>query len=303
MSEQLGAEEVPLVVGVGEILWDLLPQGPVLGGAPANFASHARRLGARAALISAVGGDPLGERATDSLELQGIDHSAVATVSAHPSGTVHVDLGRDGEPAYRITENVAWDFIPNTPAALVLASAADAICYGTLALRGAVSRATILAVIDAAAPACIRVFDVNLRPPWVEPDVIATLLQRSDVVKVNDAELEVLTELLDLEGEEEERVEQLAARYPIRVVAVTKGAAGCRLFARGRHVVHPGFPAGEIVDTVGAGDAFSAALALGVWKDLPLSLIAETSNRVARDVCRQSGASPVRTTTPTGILS
>lgn len=296
MSEQHRVQDAPLVVGLGEILWDLLPQGPVLGGAPANFACRARRLGARAALISAVGADPLGDRARGSLGMQGIDHSAVASLPTRPTGTAQVDLNREGEPAYRISEGAAWDFIPTTPAALALASSAHALCYGTLALRGPVSRATILALIEGTEPTCLRVFDVNLRRPWIERDVIALLLERSDVVKVNDAELQVLAELLDFDEEEDECVEQLAALYSIRLVAVTKGAAGCRLFAEGRHVVHPGFSVREIVDTVGAGDAFTAALVLGMCQGLPLTSLAETSNRVASDACRHSGASAGGTT-------
>jgi fructokinase len=291
MSDVYHRTDVPLVVGVGEILWDLLPDGPVLGGAPANFACQARRLGARAAIISAFGADALGQQARHQLDLLGVDHSAIATVPEQATGTAAVTIGPHGEPAYRIAEPAAWDFIPPLPGAFQRVVSADAICYGSLAQRGAVSRATIRAVIDAASPGCIRVFDINLRHPWIEPEAIVDLFERSNVVKLNESELDALAEILDLRGDEGERIEQLAARYRLRVVALTKGSSGCRLFADGQHVEHDGFPIEAVVDTVGVGDAFSAALILGLWQGLPLRAIAETSNRVAGQVCRQSGAS------------
>lgn len=290
MSDPQGAQHVPLVVGVGEILWDLLPAGQVLGGAPANFACQARRLGARAALISATGADTLGEEARHRLQSHGVDASAVVTVHAQPTGTVDVELGPGGEPAYSIAEPVAWDFMPVTPWAMTLARSTDAICFGSLALRRPVSRATIHAVIDAASSRCLRVFDVNLRPPWIVPEVVRTLLERANVVKMNDSELQAVTKMLDLHGGEAQRIEDLAALYQLRLVAVTKGSAGCRLFAGGQHVAHPGCPVRQVVDTVGAGDAFTAAMVLCLCHDLPLEVIAETSNRVASSACRQSGA-------------
>jgi fructokinase len=283
--------ERPLVVGVGEILWDLLPAGPALGGAPANVACQARRLGAASALISAVGADPLGDRARHLLELLGIDDSAVARLDEHPTGTVLVEVGAGGEPRYQIAGNAAWDFIPATPAALRLARRADAMCFGTLASRETVSRTSIGQVIDAAPPACLRVLDVNLRPPWVHVDVLLELLERCHVLKVNASELEVLAETLDLEGEETEQVEELARLYSLRLVAVTRGDAGCHLFAAGRHEEHPGFAVREIVDTVGAGDAFTASLVLSMFRNLPLAAIAERCNRVASSVCQRTGAS------------
>lgn len=291
MSDAARPCDAPLVVGVGEVLWDLLPHGPVLGGAPANFACQARRLGARAAVIGAVGADALGERARNRLEALGVDHRALATVSHRVTGTVDVFVGQDGEPSYRIAEPAAWDFIPLTADACALALTADAICYGSLAQRRAPSRASIGAIVDAARPSCLRVFDVNLRYPWFDPDVIVSSLGRSSVVKLNESELDVLADVLGLDGAESVRLEQLAVRYRLRLVALTKGRAGCRVFAGGQHEEHPGFPVDDVVDTVGAGDAFSAALVVGMWRRLPLRAIAETSNRVASLVCRQAGAS------------
>lgn len=290
MSDADHRAAAPLIVGVGEILWDVLPSGRVLGGAPANLVSHARRLGARGAMISAVGDDEPGRLARHELELLGVDHSGVATVAEYPTGTVDIAVGSDGEPVYRIAEPAAWDFIQPDPKAFELAGSANAICYGSLAQRGAVSRGTIRALIDAAPRSCFRVLDVNLRPPWVEADVLVALLERSDVVKLNESELDVLTDILALRGGQSVRIEQLAARTRLRLVAVTKGSAGCRLFADGEHAEHDGFAIDAVVDTVGAGDAFTAALIFGICRGLPLHTIAQTSNRLASQVCRQAGA-------------
>ena len=302
MSDVDRRTEAPFVVGIGEILWDLLPGRRLLGGAPTNFACNARRLGARAAIISAVGRDPLGRAALDQLHRLGIDTGSVALLPDHATGIVDVTVGADGEPDYRILEPAAWDFIPATPAAFEAAASADAICYGTLAQRQVTSRATIRTLNAAALPRCLRVLDVNLREPWVRPQVIVDLLERSNVAKLNESELTRLAGILGLAAEEGERIEQLAQRYRLRLVAVTKGRSGCRLFAAGRHAEHPGFLVDDIVDTVGAGDAFTAAMVVGMLSGLSLQSIAETSNRFASEVCRGSGASAT-TSAPTGLVS
>lgn len=291
MSEAPQDATAPLIVCLGELLWDVLPDGAVLGGAPANVAVRARRLGARTAMISAVGDDPPGRRARQQLDRLGVDTSGVSIVPDQPTGTVAVTVAEDGEPAYRIAEPAAWDFIPQSPEAFGWAASADALCYGTLAQRGRVSRTSIAALIDAAPPRALRVLDVNLRHPWVVPDLVVVLLERSNVVKLNESELAAVAEFLGLAGGEGALLEQLAERYRQRLVALTRGRSGCHLYADRQHVEHDGFSVDAIVDSVGAGDAFTAALITGVWRGLPLKAVAECANRVASQVCCQSGAS------------
>ena len=302
MSDAVRRRAAPLLVGIGEILWDLFPGRRLLGGAPTNFACNARRLGARAAVISAVGTDPLGREARDQLHGLGIDTGAVALLEDQPTGIVDVTLDADGQPDYRISEPAAWDFIPATPAAFGTVASADAICYGTLAQRQTTSRVTIRTLTAAAGPRCLRVLDVNLREPWMRPEVIVDLMERSQVAKLNEPELACLAGMLGLAAGEGDRIEQLAHRYRMRLVAVTKGRSGCRLFAAGRHAEHPGFPVADIVDTVGAGDAFTAAMVVGMLRGLSLESIAESSNRFASEACRRHGASAI-TNAPTGLVS
>ena len=253
----------PLVIGIGEILWDLLPHGPAMGGAPVNFACHARRLGASAAAVSAVGSDDLGEDALERLQSLGVDVGGISILRDHPTGTVDVTIAA-GEPTYHIAYPAAWDFLPFRETSRALMASADAVCYGTLAQRGPVSRASIRSLIDATAPRCLRVFDVNLREPWIHEDIIADLLDRSSVLKLNESELSRLTHMVGLRGSDAERLEHLAARYRLRLVALTKGSAGCHLFAGGQHAIHGGFTVSTLVDSVGAGDAFTAAVVLGI---------------------------------------
>lgn len=302
MSERQRASGAPLVIGIGEVLWDLLPGGRVLGGAPANMASHVSRLGSRAAAVSAVGSDGLGEEALERVASLGVDVGGISIVREQATGTVEVTFAADGEPTYRIAYPAAWDFIPVSETATALAASADAICYGTLAQRGLVSRASIRTLIDVTAPRCLRVFDVNLRVPWVQDEVIADLLERSSVVKLNESELARVADILGVDGSEDARLEYLAARYRLRLVALTRGSAGCHLVAVGQHAIHGGFPVSTPVDTVGAGDAFTAALVLGILRDMPLQDIAEASNRVASEVCGHSGALPASTATIGGVV-
>lgn len=283
-----GATAGPIVVGIGEVLWDLLPGGRQMGGAPVNVACHAHRLGARAVAVSAVGADALGDELRARLESLGVDAGSVFVVEGQPTGTVSVTVGPGGEPTYVIARPSAWDFIPETPDLLDLARRADAVCYGTLAQRGTVSRRTIRSFIDNVRSDCLRVLDLNLRGPASAPEAWAALLNRSNVVKMNQDELSRLAQALGLEGSEEALVERLAERYGLLAVAVTLGPRGCRLRID-RQVVHAGFPV-AVEDTVGAGDAFTAALVVGLLRHAPVEQIAADANRVASQVCQTAGA-------------
>jgi len=281
----------PLVVGLGEILWDLLPSGRQMGGAPANFAFHARTLGAESAVVSAVGDDEPGRAILAELDRRGLDRSGIATVPSVPTGLVAVELDAAGVPRYEITEGVAWDAIPWTPRAAELASTADAVCYGTLAQRSDASRRTIDTFLAATRPNCLRVLDLNLRQAYYSRDLVHGLLARSTILKLNDEELRTVAGLLSLPGTEAEVLEGLLAAYPLSMIALTKGAGGSLFCGPGSTARHFGLSVAA-VDTVGAGDAFTAALVVGLLKNKSWSNIGETANRLASYVCTQKGAWP-----------
>ena len=281
----------PLIVGIGEILWDMLPAGKQLGGAPANFAYHAKALGADAAVVSRVGDDAPGREILARLDALGVNRSHVSVDPRHPTGRVDVRLDAAGVPEYVIHAPAAWDFLPLDGALLDLAARADAVCYGSLALRADRSAETITAFVEAAT-AGLRVFDVNLRPPFVDGEVIDSLLPLSHVLKLNDAELPQVAELLGVKGDGPAAIRTLFDRYPLRVIALTRGPAGSVLYARdGDTVDYPGLIT-NVVDTVGAGDAFTAALVTGLLRGDDLDAINVAANRLAAYVCSRRGATP-----------
>ena len=282
----------PLIVGLGEILWDLLPSGKQLGGAPANFAYHAQALGGESLVVSAVGKDELGREILGRLDALALNAMHVAVDGCHPTGTVTVALDRAGTPAYTIHEHVAWDFIPQAPQLLALAAETDAVCFGSLAQRSPVSRATIHAFLRATPAAALRIFDINLRQSFYSREVIDASLRLSNVLKLNHEELPRAAQLLAIAGDEMDVLRELSARYGLRLVALTRGARGSILYTQEGVSGHAGFPA-EVVDTVGAGDAFAAALALGLLRGHDLERINADANRVAAYVCSQPGATPL----------
>jgi fructokinase len=278
----------PVAVGVGEVLWDLLPGGKQLGGAPANFAYHAQQLGARATIISAVGHDTLGDEILARLAELNIDTSFVTVDGTHPTGTVSVKLDAAGVPSYVIHEDVAWDFLRCCDAAYRLRS--DIICFGSLAQRNRQSRAAIQDILDHTGR--LKIFDINLRQHYYNRPVIEESLDLADVLKINDEEVATVTCLFDLNSFADVR-RMLFDRYALDLIAVTRGAKGSVLYPRdGESAEHPGTPATKLVDTVGAGDAFTAALAVGLWRKEPLDRINAAANRLAAFVCTQPGATP-----------
>ncbi len=214
----------PLILSLGEVLWDLLPSGPQLGGAPANFACHARSLGAEAHLVSCVGNDRLGDDAVRRLAGRGVGVAHVARDPVRPTGTVAVELGADGQPTFGIAADVAWDALAPAESAFRLSACADAICFGSLAQRSPASRQAIEAMVSAAAPDALRIFDVNLRAPFFSEAVIARSLQLANVLKLNESELPVLASQFGLKGTAERQLEELAGRFGLQVVALTLGA-------------------------------------------------------------------------------
>jgi fructokinase len=278
-------------VGLGEILWDMLPTGKQLGGAPANFAYHAQVLGAQSVVVSCVGDDELGREIVAQLDELGLDRSYLAVDKTHPTGTVTVELDESGKPDYTIHENVAWDFIPSEPRLAELAGRTDAVCFGSLCQRSEISHRAVRGFLAATRLECIRVFDINLRQSYFNKGIVQTMLELSNVLKLNDEELPVVAELLDLGGSEADLFARLTENYALRMIAVTRGEHGSRLYAQGRSSEHKGFRA-QVADTVGAGDSFAAAIALGMLCGRSLDEINEFANRLASFVCSQSGATP-----------
>ncbi len=287
-------------MGIGEVLWDLLDTGPQMGGAPANFAYHAHALGANSHAITRVGKDDLGRGILRRFRELGLPTSAVQEDESAPTGTAKVSLCGDGLAHFTIQENNAWDYLAITPEAEAAAMSADAICFGSLAQRGQKSRTTIQRLVGATSSQALRVFDINLRQRHYSRQTIEQSLRLANVLKLNDDELPVLVEMFDFSGSIEDQIERLAHRLggnpgasskDCAVVALTRGAHGSLLYRDGRWSDCASHPV-EVVDTVGAGDSFTAALVLGLLHNLDLDKINSIANDVARYVCSQAGATP-----------
>ena len=279
------------LVGIGELLWDLLPGGRQLGGAPANFAYHASALGAEARLISRVGRDDLGREALDRLQKLGVPTDGIELDQSLPTGAVGVEVAADGQPHYQIHANVAWDAIYGDSAGRLAAVSADAVCFGSLGQRSERSRVAIQSLVAAAPPNALRVFDINLRQDFFSSRVINGSLAFANVLKVNEIELPRLAEMFDLTGDKRSQIRQLADRNRLRAVAYTRGGRGSLLFSEGRWSDHPGAGT-NVVDTIGAGDSFTAAMTLGLLAGWDLDRINDNANRVAAFVCSRAGATP-----------
>jgi len=277
----------PLVVGIGEVTWDLFPRGRRLGGAPGNFAYHASRLGCRGALVSRVGHDDLGREALARLDALGVDRSRVQLDPLLPTSTVDVALDAQGCPTFLIHEHIAWDALEAPDTLLSYAPEAAAIAFGTLASRDPRSRATILRFLEAAGPRCLRIFDVNLRQGYHDPELIRASLERCEVLKVNEDELPRVAAWCGVVPDPE----ALRARYGLKLVALTLGGRGSILCTAGERREEPGL-AVPIADTVGAGDAFTAALAAGMVLGADLALTHRRAARLSAFVCTQVGATP-----------
>ena len=273
------------------MLWDLLPAGPQLGGAPANFAYHAHALGAHARVVTRVGDDHYGRDILRRFQAQGFADGTVQVDDTAPTGTVAIAVSGAGIPNYIIHENVAWDRLALTTEALRAVRAADAICFGSLAQRGEISRATIQRLVAAAASDALRVFDINLRQKYFSREIIEQSLRLANVLKLNDGELPSLAKLFNLTGSTQQQIEKLAQAFGLKLIALTRGPAGSLLFQAGRWSDCPSVPI-KIVDTVGAGDAFTAALVLGLLLKMDLDEINSLADEVARWVCSCNGATP-----------
>lgn len=281
----------PIVVGMGEALWDVLPDGKKIGGAPANFAFHAGQAGMDSRVVSAVGKDALGEEALATLEGKGLNIEAVARVD-FPTGVVNVSLGEQGIPQYDICEGVAWDNIPFTPALANLASQAQAVCWGSLAQRNEVSRKTIFSFLDAmpSDEERLKVFDINLRQQFYTLEIIEASCHRANVLKINDEELVLVSEMLRLgAGSPEVLCRSLMERYGLSILVLTCGANGSYVFTP-VETSYRVTPKVQVADTVGAGDSFTATLVGELLRNTPVGVAHEHAVEVAAYVCTQQGA-------------
>ena len=281
-------ERKKVIVGIGELLWDMLPSGKAIGGAPANFAYHAGRLGEEGWVVSAVGDDALGHEILDVLDEKRL-HSLVA-MSEKPTGTVQVSLDAAGVPTYTIVEDVAWDLIPFTPKMQDLASRADAVCFGSLVQRNG-SRASVLKFLEAVPASALKVFDINLRQHFYTPEILQKSLEIADVLKINDEEIVTLSEMFGLGSDPREACRKLIGQYSLRFVLLTKGARGSEVISPDE-VIPQGVGKVDVVDTVGAGDAFTAAFTVAYLRGDSLADAQKLAGEVTAYVCSHKGAMP-----------
>ena len=282
-----------LVAGIGEVLWDVYPDAAHFGGAPANFACHAASLGAESWMVSAVSNDDLGERALEKLRARNVKCVHVERDPHHATGRVLVTLNQAGQATYEFAADTAWDHLTWSEDLATLAARCDAVCFGTLGQRSPVSRETIRRFVAATPASALRVFDVNLRQRFYDADTIRTSLELASAVKLNDEELPIVGELCGLRSvTPREMLIELARVYDLRFAALTRGPRGSLLIAGADEDDCPAPPT-DAVDTVGAGDAFTAALVVGFLRGLPLNAVNRHANAIASFVCSQKGATPV----------
>jgi fructokinase len=282
------------VVGLGEVLWDLLPSGRQLGGAPANFAYCSRLLGNRAVVASRIGNDDLGDEIRQRLQPAEVGCECLQIDAEHPTGTVKITLDSNGQPTYDIVQGVAWDFMEWSPKWESAAKSADAVCFGTLAQRSSKSRNTIHQFLDSTPKDSLRIFDVNLRQDFYSKQMIEASLRRADIVKLNREESVVLRGVLGLANNTSNDASfcrELIQKFELRCVCVTYGAEGSLLCDEFQERRHPGFKV-AIKDTVGSGDAFTAGLVHGILSGQSLAEMNELANRMGAWVASCSGGMP-----------
>lgn len=284
----------PVMVGLGELLWDILPSGKALGGAPANFAFMANLLGNVGVVASRVGNDELGWKARQAIEERGMDSRYLQFDNLHETGTAHVLLESNGQPEFTIKESVAWDFLEWAPAWQELSTRASLVCFGTLAQRSAVSAETIERFLGNTPAETLHICDVNLRDPFYTADMLRKSFEFADVLKLNEVELFRVSSLLAIDGKggEEEVAAALLQDFNLELVCVTKGARGSCLVSKTKTVRHAGLRV-EVADAIGAGDAFTACVAHYYLKGRPLEEISDFANRFAAWVATQVGATPL----------
>lgn len=286
-------ENKKVVVGMGEALWDVLPEGKKIGGAPANFAYHVGQFGLDSCVVSAVGDDALGNEILENFNSKGLRR--LIEKVPYPTGTVQVEIDPAGIPQYDIKENVAWDNIPFTPELEKLAKRTRAVCFGSLAQRNVVSRETIARFLDAMPKDddSLVVFDVNLRQGFYTKEILCESMQRCNILKINDEELVTVSRLFGYPGIDlQDKCWILLGKYNLKMLILTCGVNGSYVFTPGSVSFLP-TPQVEVADTVGAGDSFTAAFIASILKGLPVTEAHRRAVDTSAFVCTQKGAMPV----------
>ncbi|MBD5268254.1 MAG: carbohydrate kinase [Bacteroides sp.] len=281
------------VVGMGEALWDVLPEGRKIGGAPANFAYHVSQFGLPGIVVSAVGDDPLGDEILENFDSKGLTHKVDKV--PYPTGTVQVELDRDGIPMYDIKENVAWDNIPFSQELEEIAKNTRAVCFGSLAQRNVVSRNTISKFLDSMPKNddSLIVFDVNLRQGFYTKEILCDSMERCNILKINDEELVAVSRLFGYPGIDlQDKCWILLGKYNLKMLILTCGVNGSYVFTPGKVSFQP-TPKVEVADTVGAGDSFTAAFISSILKGESVEEAHSKAVRTSAFVCTQKGAMPL----------
>ena len=282
-----------MIVGIGEALWDVLPEGKKLGGAPANFAYHVSQFGLDSCVVSAIGNDKLGEEILANFEEKKLD-MIIETVP-YPTGTVQIEIDQAGVPQYEIKENVAWDNIPWTPQLEMLARRTKAVCFGSLAQRSVVSRETIGRFLDTmpSADGSLVVFDINLRQGFYNAEILENSMRRCNILKINDEELVTVSRMFGWPGIDlEDKCWLLLGKYNLQMLILTCGINGSYVFTPGSYSFRE-TPVVEVADTVGAGDSFTAAFISSILKGKSVQEAHKIAVDVSAFVCTQNGAMPV----------
>uniref|UniRef100_UPI004038ACDF carbohydrate kinase family protein n=1 Tax=Phocaeicola coprocola TaxID=310298 RepID=UPI004038ACDF len=284
--------ENTIVVGMGEALWDVLPEGKKIGGAPANFAYHVSQFGLNSRVVSAVGDDKLGMEILDNFREKKLN--AMVEIVPYPTGTVQVELDAEGVPCYDIKEGVAWDNIPYTSALEDLAKHTKAVCFGSLAQRSVVSRDTINRFIDAMpAEDTLKIFDINLRQGFYTKEILCNSFSKCNILKINDEELVTVSRMFGYPGIDlQDKCWILLAKYNLKMLILTCGVNGSYVFTPG-NVSFVETPRVEVADTVGAGDSFTAAFVSSILSGLSIGEAHKLAVETSAYVCTQNGAMPV----------
>lgn len=279
-----------LIVGLGEVLWDMLPEGRKIGGAPVNFAYHAGQFGIDTMAVSAIGNDKLGEDTIAEMNGKHLNH--IFPSVPYPTGSVQVSLDEKGVPAYDIKENVAWDNIPFTNEIESVARSCRAVCFGSLAQRNAVSRNTIRKFIESTPSGCIRIFDINLRQNFYTSNVIHDSLELCNILKINDEEIMLVSRMFNYDSSNIENVcRTIMEDFSLEMVILTCGTKGSYIFTKDDVSFMP-TPKVNVADTVGAGDSFTGSFCAAILRGLPVAEAHKKAVEVSAYVCTQNGAMP-----------
>ena len=283
--------EKKYVVGLGEALWDVLPEGKKLGGAPANFAFHAGQFGLNSIAVSALGEDKLEEETIQQLEEKNLQYCMPRV--PYPTGTVQVTLDNEGIPTYDIKENVAWDNIPFNDDVKAIAENTRAVCWGSLAQRNIVSRESIYKFLDATPKDCMKIFDINLRQNFYTKEVICESMKRCNILKINDEELVLIGRMFGYPGLDiENKCWLILGKYDLDMLVLTCGTNGSYVFTPGSMSYQP-TPKVEVADTVGAGDSFTGTFCASILAGKPVTEAHKLAVSVSAYVCTQNGAMPI----------